>query len=461
MSKAKFVGKRTLAIVLTIALILTTLITFNIGTVIGSAAAGSTEAITVTENAQENVYFYVPEQIYLAPDIDSYTTQDRYTFQWYVDSVIDKNTHLATPRATENSAGGNFYFYYKNAKSITVTFKYLNQDLTDMTAYTSTSQTSSGNYANQNSTIKLASNSVEMSAVNARADIARTRYTVASNIIDTTVQTAGSLSPYLAANSSGYYIEWTISYVDSVDNITKAVRAYTYVFKPFVQPVGTAIRVENKQGGAANGHFAQNLSWVSGVHGLVTTGSHYPKDSKGDFGLVTFSSSNPVGAKLGAVGSDLYAQFAGASFASDGYFGYSPDNTGSVEWLSTSPNSFASPSFNYINASAGVFGANDRSVYAFQTSPTAKLMVDSSRYSNLNQIPNLSVGMMVTDDEAANGDGAWYVADMSSKSDSAFSDSGDQKNATSNGEAYWNNYDYILASQGTLHQLLVVLKGMA
>ena len=450
MSKAKIVGKRSLAVVLTIAMMLTTLITFNIGSVIGSAEASASGAITVTENAQENVYFYVPEQIYLAPDIDSYATQDRYTFQWYVDSVIDKNTHLATPRVAENSAGGNFYFYYKNAQSITLTFKYLNQDLTDMTAYTSTSQTSSGNYVNQNSTIKLASNSVEMSAINARTDVARTRYTVASNTIDTTVQTAGSLSPYLAAGSSGYYIEWTINYVDGVDGITKAVRAYTYVYKPFVQPVGTALRIENAQGGSANKHFAQNISWVSGVHGIVNNGSHYPNASKGERGLVTFSSSNPVGAKLGTISSDLYAQFAGVSFASDGYFGYSPDNNGSVDWLSTSANNgFNSPSFNYLNQSAGVFGANDRSVYAFQTSPTAKLTIDTSRYANLNQIPNLSVGMMVTDDESSEGDGAWYIADMTNKSDSASSDYGDQRNATSNGEAYWNNYDNILVGQGS------------
>ena len=44
---------------------------------------------------------------------------------WFVDSDIDRTTHLATPRTGENSAG-NFYFYYKNATSITVSFKYLN-----------------------------------------------------------------------------------------------------------------------------------------------------------------------------------------------------------------------------------------------------------------------------------------------------------------------------------------------
>ena len=162
MSKAKNVSKRVLSILLVLALMLTTFVTFNIGTL---AASAQGNAITVTDNPQDNVYFYVPEQIYLQPDLDSYQTQDRYNFQWFVDSAIDKNTHVATPRTGEN-ASGNFYFYYKNAESITLTFRYLNQDLTEMTAYTSTAQSASGvNYVNQNSTIKFASSGTEWSAV--------------------------------------------------------------------------------------------------------------------------------------------------------------------------------------------------------------------------------------------------------------------------------------------------------
>ena len=153
MSKARSVSRRVLAVFLSVTLMLTTFVTFNIGSLVSSAQAA---AITVTDNTKESVYFYVPEQIYLAPDTDAHLTQDRYTFQWFVDSSIDKTTHLATPRTGENSAG-NFYFYYKNATSITVSFKYLNQDLSVMDAYTSTSQSSTTvNYANQNSTIKLA-----------------------------------------------------------------------------------------------------------------------------------------------------------------------------------------------------------------------------------------------------------------------------------------------------------------
>ena len=439
MSKAKNVSKRVLSVILVLALMLTTFVTFNIGTL---AASAQGDAITVTENSQDNVYFYVPEQIYLAPDIDSYTTQDRYNFQWYVDSVIDKNTHLATPRTGENSSGGNFYFYYENAESITLTFKYLNNDLSDMAAFTSTSQSASGNYVNQNSTIKLASNSVEMSAINTRTDVARTRYTVASNTLDTTVQTTGSLSPYLAADASGYYIEWTIEYVDGNDGITKAVRAYTYVYKPYVEPAGLLLRTHNKCG---NNHFGQNISWISGFHSMQTVGSYYPNSTNTGFGFVPFSSTNPVGVVVG----DLYAQYATA-LSTDGYFQYTSDNNGSSSWFTQTRNAFPVGSFNYHdNETTSSSAIYDNAYYTFGTAPTAQIMIDSSRYTNLNQIPNLSIGMMVTDDEASEGDGAWYVADMTGRTDSRESDVNMQRNGTSTGEGYWNNYGTILASQGT------------
>ena len=442
MQKKTFLFKRALAIFLTVTLMLSTLITFNVGSLISSAQQS---AITVTDNQKENVYFYVPEQIYLAPDLDAHLTQDRYSFQWFVDSEIDRATHTATPRTGENS-NGKFYFYYKNATSVTVSFKYLNQDLSIMDAYTSTSQSNASvNYANQNSTIKLAASTVALSASNTRTDVARTRYTVATNTIDTTVTREG-LSPYLLADTTGYYIEWTVNYVDGADGYTKAVRAYTYVYKPFIQPSGTALRTENNRG---TNSFGQNISWLSGIHGFTTTGSYYPKSEQGTRGLVVFSSSNPQGVQLGKTGTKYYAQWAN-SIVANGRFGYQTDNNGSVDWLSSSETElFKIPSFNYLNNSTDGSNSGDNAFYTFLTAPTANIMVDSSRYSNFSQIPNLSVGMMVTDDEATEGSGAWYIADMAGRSDSLFSDADYQKNSTSTSESYWNNYNSIFAGEGT------------
>ena len=442
MSNTKTISKRALAVILSVALLLTTFVTFNIGSLISSAQAA---AIKVTENEKDNVYFYVPEQIYLVPDLDAHLTQDRYNFQWFVDSSIDKTTHLATPRTGENSTG-NFYFYYKNASSVSVSFKYLNQDFSVMDAYTSTAQSSSTtNYVNQNSTIKFASASTALSASNTRTDVGRTRYTISSNKLDTTITREG-LSPYLLADTTGCYIEWTVNFVDSSDGITKSVNAYTYIYKPFVQPAGAALRAENNRG---TNHFGQNISWVSGIHGFDTTGSYYPNSSIGDRGMVPFSSSNPQGVQLGKVGTKLYAQWADPVVA-NGRFGYIPGNSGSSGWLSSSATEFfKTPSFNYVNNSTDGSNSGDNAFYTLATAPTSRIMVDSSRYSNFNQIPNVSVGLMVTDDEASENSGAWYVADMTGKSDSLASDVGYQKNSTSTGESYWNNYTAVFAGEGT------------
>ena len=383
MSKATKGGKRALAVVLAIAMMLTTLVTFNIGSVIGSAASS---AITVTDNAQENVYFYVPEQIYLAPDLNSYSSQGRYSFQWFVDSQIDKSTHLAKPRTGENSSG-NFYFYYKNAESITLTFRYLNQDLSDMTAYTSTSQsTTTANYANQNSTIKLKSNSVEMSAVNTRSDVARTRYTVASNTLDTTVETTDSLSPFLVADATGYYIEWTINYVDSTDGVTKAVRAYTFVYKPYVQAVGAAARAV----GSHHNVYTSSILWVSGIHG-------YTNGDSGNLHYTQTANFTPI---LGLIK-------------------IPSNNDPTTNWIQSGSNGILSPTFSYYSISeSGVnYHARSNSI-----GPTALLTVDTSRYTNFNQIPNFRLGFMVTDRENTNDSGTneWYVSDYGTNNGSSY-----------------------------------------
>ena len=204
---------------------LTTFICFDIGALFGSAVDASS-AITVSDNSASNVYFYAPEQIYLEPKLTGYTTQDKYNYQWFVDSTVNDSTKLQTLRTGENSTG-NFYFYYENASSVTVSYKYLTNSMTDMTAYTQTSQTSSGDYANANCNIKLAEYATPLRAYNTSGTASYIYYTKAGNKIDTTI-TRESSSPYLAAGTKGYYIEWKATFVDKLDGQTKVAYAYTY-----------------------------------------------------------------------------------------------------------------------------------------------------------------------------------------------------------------------------------------
>ena len=194
MKKTATVTKRGLSFILTMTILITTLVFFNIGSL--TAAAATSEVITVADDLmQDKVYFYVPEQVYLKPSLTAHKNQERANFQWFADAEINKSTHEISKLNTGEKTTGNLYFYYKNASSVSITFKYLNANFSEMTAYTSTSaSTTSANYVNMNSTIKFSSYSTAISAVNTRTDTSRTRLSINSNLIDTAI-TNESISP--------------------------------------------------------------------------------------------------------------------------------------------------------------------------------------------------------------------------------------------------------------------------
>ena len=444
MKKVHRTCKKALSVILALTLMLTTFICFDIGALFGSAVDASS-AITVSDNSASNVYFYAPEQIYLEPKITGYTTQDKYNYQWFVDSTVNNSTKLQTLRTGENSTG-NFYFYYENASSVTVSYKYLTNSMTDMTAYTQTSQTSSGDYANANCNIKLAEYATPLRAYNTSGTASYIYYTKAGNKIDTTI-TRESVSPYLAAATKGYYIEWKATFVDKLDGRTKVAYAYTYVYKPYLQPVGTAINTNNYRGTNSYGY---DISWISGIHSFNTSSTkatHSPNSANGGKSLVTFSSSNPKGVQLGVEGTKLYAQFATQVVSNGNFFYTGMNNESAYNWV----NGDGSP---YLKAKSFRFVENkidssskDVSQYTLATSPEAYLTVDVSRYHNLSNVPNLSAGLMVTSDEGSDN-GAWYVADGTGKTDSSDEIIDLNHNNDTPARTLYNNYKTYMANQG-------------
>ena len=443
--KAKKACKKALSVVLALTLMLTTFVCFDIGSLF-SSAVDTSSAVAVSDNNVSNVYFYAPEQIYLEPSLTGYTAQGKYNYQWFVDSTVDGSTNLQTLRTGENSAG-NFYFYYENASQVSISYKYLKYDMTDMTAYANTSSsTTTADYANANCNIKLAAYGTPLRASNTGGTSSYIYYTVAGNKIDTTI-TRDSESPYLLAATKGYYIEWKATFVDKLDGQTKVAYAYTYVYKPYIQPVGTGMYTNNYRG---TNSYGSNSSWVSGIHSLKTTGDYYPNSALGSVNYVTFSSSNPQGVQLGNVGTRYYAQFA-TQVQSNGYFFYTGiSNTNANVWLNTDGNNSPytkAKSFNHVDNNVDS-SSGDVSQYTFSTAPTAGLTIDVSRYTNMSQIPNLSTGLLVTQDEGSS-DGCWYVADGTGKTDQSFSEANNEKNSTSNAERLYNNYKTIIANEGT------------
>ena len=444
MKKVHRTCKKALSVILALTLMLTTFICFDIGALFGSAVDASS-AITVSDNSASNVYFYAPEQIYLEPKLTGYTNQDKYNYQWFVDSTVNDSTKLQTLRTGENSTG-NFYFYYENASSVTVSYKYLTNSMTDMTAYTQTSQTSSGDYANANCNIKLDEYATPLRAYNTSGTASYIYYTKAGNKIDTTI-TRESSSPYLAAGTKGYYIEWKATFVDKLDGQTKVAYAYTYVYKPYLQPVGTAINTNNYRG---NNSYGYDISWISGIHSFNTSSTkatHSPNSTNGGKSLVTFSSSNPNGVQLGEAGTRLYAQFATQVVSNGNFFYTGMNNESAYNWV----NGDGSP---YLKAKSFRFVENkidssskDVSQYTLATSPEAYLTVDVSRYHNLSNVPNLSAGLMVTSDEGSDN-GAWYVADGTGKEDSSDEIIALNHNNDTPARTLYNNYKTYMANQG-------------
>ena len=448
MRKVKSVSKKALSVILTVVMLLTTFVFFDIGAMIGSAASVD-GTFTVTDNAgDQKVYFYVPEAAYLKPSITAQSAQGRYNYQWFVDSIIDPTTHEATPRAGENAAG-NFYFYYKYASQVIFSFRYLDANRNPMTAYTLSSTTNAdADYANANSTIKFASSSSALKAVGTSTVQSHIQYVVPSNTLNTTI-TQESISPYLLGSTNGYYIEWTATFVDSRDGLSKTAKAYTYVYKPLVQPVAAAIRNVNKAG---NVHYSQNITWMSGYHNLVSTGDRYPKSTLGSNGLATLSSSNSSkGVVLDEEG--LYAQFANA-IASQSYFHYNvTSDVGCIDWFSeTADENFQLASAHYLSYSYdGGSSVYDHANYAVTSSPLAGITVDASRYSNMNQIPNVSIGMLVTDQEGnSTPDGGWYIANYNSTAPTADSTGHDKRDTRTQSESLWNDSGTILKNIGTV-----------
>ena len=442
--KAKKAGRKVLSVILAVTLMLTTFVCFDIGVLFGSAVDTSS-AITVSDNDVSNVYFYAPEQIYLEPSLTGYTAQSKYKFQWFVDSNVDEATKLQTLRTGENSSG-NFYFYYENASQVTISYKYLKSDMTDMTAYQNTSNsTTTADYANANCNIKLDAYATPLRASNTSGTSSYIYYTVAGNKIDTTV-TRDSESPYLLAATKGYYIEWKASFVDKLDGQTKVAYAYTYVYKPYIQPVGTAINTNNYRG---TNSYGFDISWVSGIHSFNASSAratHAPNSSTGGKSLVTFSSSNPKGVQLGEAGTRLYAQFATQVVSNGNFFYTGMNNENAGNWVNGDGSPYLkAKSFRFVENKHDTSSGNV-SQYTLATSPEAYLTVDVSRYHNLSVVPNLSTGLMVTSDEGSDN-GAWYVADCTGKTDADEVNDYNHNNDTP-ARTLYNNYTTYMANQG-------------
>ncbi len=179
-------------------------------------------------------------------------------------------------------------------------------------------------------------------------------------------------------------IEWT--FVFDVNGKTKTHYAYTVAYAPYYQPVGAAAEAGSDQGwGNELIAWAGSVAWVSGVHGYATNNDKYPfVDNLGKLYYPTKSGFVPMMNKINTATTSR------------------PHNAGLISESADCPD----PTISYVQRDGGNYHRRTSAV-----SPYALITVDSSRYENFNQIPNLTVGFNVTDMQYADSGSRWYFAD--------------------------------------------------
>ena len=178
-------------------------------------------------------------------------------------------------------------------------------------------------------------------------------------------------------------IEWTIT-CKMKDNSTATFYAYTVAYNPYLSPVFAAGRCKNTRG---DNSFGSGMSWVSGIHGISTGGGYYPYNSF----LPVYDGSHPT----------------------NGNGKQSPDirfNSSQQCGLPTKGGWYTSKEYGY--------NYGDETLCVFERSAEAYINVDTSRYDNLNQIPNLTCGLWVSDAEGISNNNVYgYVGKLTNASD--------------------------------------------
>ena len=387
----------------------------------------------VTEKGK--VAFYVPEVIYLYPEARSSAQATATPFQYYVENTVNTSSIYTqpTPNTTLNNSG-TLYFAAENGFS----------DVSVSTRF-----------------VDASGNTISDGSVTVGSFSNKTSY-------GTFAVTAGT-SPSLAAATTGCYLEWTVSYTNNAGERQSAI-AYTYVYKPYIYPVATGSEAGTGTSGGAN--WASNITWISGIHSITPVATsqgnsfdkswfnHYTKEN-----FASFISKDKVGYVNGTryeSGSQakVTSGFTTAPSSTGGSLGYTvfsgTSGTGNYLQIPSDSNpgfaasgsavTYSPPSGTY-NFHAAQYRANKKDIQtAVYGKSYGNLYIDTSRYSsNLNQIPNLAVGMMVTDDEdAKGGTGNWYVADFTGRGTDYFNK---WYEGSGNSSTLYNDRGTVIAAQ--------------
>ena len=346
-----------------------------IGTASGSVKAIETSIVNSTTTADNYVYFYVPEVIYLTPG--------KTTFQYYSDmSSVSLSNGVCTPtvNSANKDATGNIYFYYKNASKVKIT-----------QSGASSVSLSGGNVTSFNSYVNTSQSAV----------------------------TTANISGGSVSSAASTYITWTATYVE--DNIEKTVTAKSYVYSPYTSAFSAAARYKCSDG---TNHFCDSFAYLSGVHSIT-----------GMNDVNRYASATNLTPLLGRLKEPVNNTHM------------TPDGT----WVDGSSTSNA-----YASRFSDDSGGSDRVVVSH--AGTGKIYVDTSRFTDLKMIPNLTFGFGVTDREKAD-ELYYFVADytgISTRGNGSTTSYFDEWNRTPNYVMWGNKNTKQTVSEGMKYNNLVV-----
>ena len=322
----------------------------------------------------------VPETVYMTP-----STGESKTSQYYVNNKMHSESNNVQLDNSINKTGGIMEFYIPGAKHFIVEVNTKTSGIGD---------------------IVLTENGNGVTSYNSEQEYENKQYDADAN-------------GYFTYDKLGFYIngtgltagktalaEWKITVIMN-DGSQTTHYAYTTLYAPWYLPVGAATRANASDGDL----YDQSIAWVSGVHG-------YTANSSGSYWIAATNQTLSDEGEYNEKGT-YYANTNMLPLISS--IGTAGTTTAVKNWLSTSaPSGVPNPTIRYfsLNAKNSNYGC-----LVADISPVANITVDTSRYTNFNQIPNLTVGYNITDIEKSKGV-IWYVSDFTNIANTSSSANG-------------------------------------
>lgn len=370
---AKKMGKRALSVLLCLVLIATTFFIFDPSILIKDADAYVNVEGNKAVSSLSGQIAYAPEAIYLKPGSNA--------FQYFL------NYSYSSGRVAE-------------AKSTSSTLKFENKDATEVQLAVNKVYYKNGtaDVAVTSSNLKL--NNTTVSAV-ANCTATSTAYGATPTVIASGTTgisyklTSGSLSNYVAGRT--YFIQWVVRY--KIDGNYHFMFMYTGIYAPSLGQAG--LSYASTYSGNFSNPESRAYTFITGAqkYGGGNRVSNYTNTTVSTTAktapLVSFVGQNASTTAYTFKGgrdewnsaANFTAQTNGGVFVAPEYQIGGSDRYHRTTWKNVG--SFANPT-----PTGTTEGNGDTSYNVGQTSGVAYIVVDTSRYSDYNQIPNLSAGWL-------------------------------------------------------------------